>query len=68
MKVRKRINYYHNRHRSDGALIENQRKRIENQEELLILSEPEEKKTLNQKYKKGIIFPIFLSFTSLLKR
>ena len=53
MKVRKRINYYHNRHRSDGALIENQRKRIENQEELLILSEPEEKKTLNQKYKKN---------------
>ena len=49
MKVRKRINYYHNRHRSDGALIENQRKRIENQEELLILSEPEEKKTLNKK-------------------
>ena len=53
MKVRKRINYYHNRHRSDGALIENQRKRIENQEELLILSEPEEKKTLNQKNKKN---------------
>jgi len=53
MKVRKRINYYHNRHRSDGALIENQKKRIENQEELLILSEPEEKKTLNQKYKKN---------------
>ena len=53
MKVRKRINYYHNRHRSDGALIENQRKRVENQEELLILSEPEEKKTLNQKNKKN---------------
>ena len=39
MKIHKRINYYHNRHRSDGALIENQRKRIENQDrDGLILS------------------------------
>ena len=53
MRVHKRINYYHNRHRSDGALIENQRKRIENQEELLILSDQEEKKNLNQKYKRN---------------
>ena len=67
MKVRKRINYYHNRHRSDGALIENQSKRKENQEELLILSEPEEKKTLNQKYKKGIIFPIFLIIITIVR-
>ena len=45
MRIQKRINYYHNRHRSDGALIENQRKRIENQEELLILSDKEGKST-----------------------
>ena len=39
MKIHKRINYYHNRHRSDGALIENQRKRIESQDrDGLILS------------------------------
>ena len=53
MKVQKRINYYHNRHRSDGALIENQRKRIENQEELLVLSDQDDKKNFNSKYKKN---------------
>ena len=54
MKVQKRINYYHNRHRSDGALIENQRKRFENQEELLILSEKDEKsKQITQKRNKN---------------
>lgn len=53
MKVQKRINYYHNRHRSDGALIENQRKRIENHEELLILSDKDDKSNFNSKYKKN---------------
>ena len=53
MKAQKRINYYHNRHRSDGALIENQRKRIENQEELLILSDKEENNNNNSKNRRN---------------
>ena len=38
MKVHKRINYYHNRHRSDGALIEKREKKTENEKEDLFLS------------------------------
>ena len=45
MKIHKRINYYHNRHRSDGALIENQRKKIESQDQDdLILSNKDKDK------------------------
>ena len=45
MKIHKRINYYHNRHRSDGALIENQRKRIESQDgDGLVLSNKDKDK------------------------
>ena len=51
MKVQKRINYYHNRHRSDGALIESQRIRSENEDDLLILSDQEENKVSNSNYK-----------------
>ena len=53
MKVPKRINYYHNRHRSDGAIIENQRKRIENQEDLLILSDKQVYNNNNLKNKRN---------------
>ena len=38
MKVHKRINYYHNRHRSDGVLIEKREKKKENETEDLLLS------------------------------
>ena len=48
MKIHKRINYYHNRHRSDGALIENQRKRIESQDgDGLVLSNKDKDKEDN---------------------
>ena len=53
MKVPKRINYYHNRHRSDGAIIENQRKRIENEDELLLLSDKEVYNINNSKNKRN---------------
>ena len=53
MKVQKRINYYHNRHRSDGVLIENQRQRMENQEELKLLSDKDESNSINSKNKRN---------------
>ena len=49
MKVHKRINYYHNRHRSDGALIEKREKKPENETEDLFLSNQEVIKSLNYK-------------------
>ena len=53
MKFQKRINYYHNRHRSDGVLIENQRQRMENQEELKLLSDKDESNSINSKNKRN---------------
>ena len=49
MKVHKRINYYHNRHRSDGILIEKREKRNENETEDLFLSNQEVIKSFNIK-------------------
>ena len=49
MKVHKRINYYHNRHRSDGILIEKREKRSENETEDLFLSNQEVIKSFNIK-------------------
>lgn len=49
MKVHKRINYYHNRHRSDGALIEKREKKPENETEDLFLSNQEVIKSFNYK-------------------
>ena len=49
MKVHKRINYYHNRHRSDGALIEKQEKKPENETKDLFLSNQELIKSSNFK-------------------
>ena len=47
MKVHKRINYYHNRHRSDGVLIEKREKKKENETEDLLLSNQEVIKSSN---------------------
>jgi len=49
MKVHKRINYYHNRHRSDGALIEKREKKSENATEDLFLSNQDIIKSTNLK-------------------
>ena len=49
MKVHKRINYYHNRHRSDGILIEKREIRNENETEDLFLSNQEVIKSFNIK-------------------
>ena len=49
MKVHKRINYYHNRHRSDGALIEKKEKKTKNETEDLLLSNQEVIQSLNIK-------------------
>ena len=49
MKVHKRINYYHNRHRSDGALMEKREKKPENETEDLFLSNQEVIKSFNSK-------------------
>ena len=49
MKVHKRINYYHNRHRSDGALIEKREKKTENATEDLLLSNQDIIKSTNLK-------------------
>lgn len=49
MKVQKRINYYHNRHRSDGILIEKREIRNENETEDLFLSNQEVIKSFNIK-------------------
>ena len=61
MKVHKRINYYHNRHRSDGALIEKREKKSENATEDLFLSNQDIIKSTNLKDNKFNI----LSHTSL---
>lgn len=47
MKVHKRINYYHNRHRSDGVLIEKREKKKENETEDLLLSNQDVIKSSN---------------------
>ena len=47
MKVQKRINYYHNRHRSDGALMDKREKRPDNETEDLLLSNKEVLKNFN---------------------
>ena len=47
MKVQKRINYYHNRHRSDGALMDKREKRPDNEAEDLLLSNKEVLKNFN---------------------
>ena len=49
MKVHKRINYYHNRHRSDGILMEKREIRNENETEDLFLSNQEVIKSFNIK-------------------
>ena len=49
MKVHKRINYYHNRHRSDGILIEKREIRNENETGDLFLSNQEVIKSFNIK-------------------
>ena len=49
MKVHKRINYYHNRHRSDGVLIEKREKKSENATEDLFLSNQDIIKSTNLK-------------------
>ena len=61
MKVHKRINYYHNRHRSDGALIEKREKKSENATEDLFLSNQD---IIKSTYLKDNNFNI-LSHTSL---
>ena len=47
MKVQKRINYYHNRHRSDGALMDKREKRPDNETGDLLLSNKEVLKNFN---------------------
>ena len=47
MKVHKRINYYNNRHRSDGVLIEKREKKKENETEDLLLSNQDVIKSSN---------------------
>ena len=49
MKVQKRINYYHNRHRSDGALMEKRENKNENEAQDLFLSNQEVIKSFNIK-------------------
>lgn len=49
MKVQKRINYYHNRHRSDGALMEKRENKNENEPQDLFLSNQEVIKSFNIK-------------------
>ena len=52
MKVHKRINYYHNRHRSDGALMEKGENKNEDMVEDLYLSNQEVMKKFNFKNNK----------------
>ena len=52
MKAHKRINYYHNRHRSDGELMEKEENKNEKMTEDLFLSNQEVIKSFNLKNNK----------------